>query len=342
MTLRSKCLASIVIPTINEFKNLKPLLDSLVLQKKIDFSTFEINIISNNQNNSFKGDFNKNFIKYKKLKINFFYETRLGLMYARHKGISNSSSEIIILLDDDVTLTEYYIHNVMKEFDENKKICVMGGQSILTKNIVLPKWIKRFFFEINSKNKKICTYLSFLYLGKKKIVIDPKYIFGLNMCFRKSIYYKLAGFHPDLIGKNDDNIFIGDGETGFLLKIKKKNLLAIYNPKLKVYHRIEKSRLKFDYFLSRSRYKGYNFSFTRLKNNPRILGALSYFFVVIMILLKNIFLFYYFKYFKKDITRFKYKILPNIFFFKSVVIHHFNYLFNKELRLWVSKPNYFN
>jgi hypothetical protein len=333
----------VVIPTINDFKKLELLLDSLALQKKIDFNIFEINIISNKENNTFKSDFNKNFIKYKKLKINYFYESRVGLSYARHKGISNSSSEIIILLDDDVTLTKYYIYNAMKEFGDNNKISVMGGQSILPKNIVLPKWIKKFFFEINSKEKKMCTYLSYIYLGKKKIVIDPKYIFGLNMCFRKSIYYKLNGFHPDLIGGGgNDNYFIGDGETGFLSKIKKKNLVAIYNPKLKVYHRIEKSRLSIDYFLSRSRYRGYNFSFGRLKSNPSILGALFYIFVVIMILLKNNFLFYYFKYFKKDILRCMYKILPNLFFFKSVLIQHFHYIFNKELRLWVSKPNYFN
>jgi hypothetical protein len=334
--------ASIVIPTINDFNKLKLLVDSIVLQKRVDFNTLEINIVSNNPNNSFKKDLKYYFLKYKKLKINYFSEKRIGLHYARHKGISNSSSEIIILLDDDVTLTRYYVCHAIKEFKDNEKLYVMGGSNILPKNIVLPKWIKKFFFEIKSKNKKICSYLSCLYLGNKKIIIEPKYIFGMNMCFRKSIYYKLEGFHPDLIGKNNNNIFIGDGETGFLSKIKKANLLAIYNPKLKVYHRIEKSRLNLDYFLSRSSYRGYGFSFTRLKSNPSLLGAFFYIFVIISVLLKNYFLFYYFEFFKKDLLRSKYKILPNIFFFKSVFIHHFNYFFNKQLRLWIAKPNYFN
>jgi hypothetical protein len=334
--------ASIVIPTIHDFKKLKLLVDSIVLQKRVDFNTLEINVVYNNSKNSFERDFKYYFLKYKKLKMKYFFEKRIGLHYARHKGISNSSSGIVILLDDDVTLTRYYVCNVIKEFKENKKLYVMGGPNILPNNIVLPKWIKKFFFEIKSKKNKICSYLSYLYLGNKKIIIEPKYIFGMNMCFRKSVYYELAGFHPDLIGKNNDNIFIGDGETGFLSKIKNANYLAIYNPKLKVYHRIEKSRLNLDYFLSRSTYRGYGFSFTRLKSNPSLLRAFFYIFVVIMVLLKNYFLFYYLRFFKKDLFRSMYKILPNIFFFRSVFIHHFNYFFNKELRLWLAKPNYFN
>jgi hypothetical protein len=65
----------------------------------------------------------------------------------------------------------------------------------------------------------------------------------------------LEGFHPDCLPP-DLQKFQGDGETGLTMKAEKLGLVAVYNPKIMLYHLVSEERMTLEYFKKRAFYQG--------------------------------------------------------------------------------------
>ncbi len=326
---------SVVIPTFNSLKRLDVIFRSIIKQNNINFKFFEFIVVQNNE--KYFNEIHPHFLKNKTIRVKIIKEKKIGLHYARNSGVKKSSTDNIILIDDDVSLSKNYLNNMQKSL---KKYKLVGGPNLMKTEIKIPNWIKKNFIIRINNNESYCKYLSYLDFGKKNRVINPMYIFGMNMGFKKKIYYDLRGFNPDLVGLDYNSNFIGDGESGFLQKCFKKGIISFYNSSCKVYHMISSSRLTLLYFKKRAVYHGKGDSFSKLRDNPNFLSAVV---TTIKFAIKSLItgckIIFYSSKKKKDID-FHYKLQIKYEYLKSYLEHHLMYILNLKVRNWINQKDY--
>jgi glycosyltransferase involved in cell wall biosynthesis len=153
---------SIVIPTFNSEKFLKNTLDSILSQT---YENYEVIICDN-----YSKDKTKSIVNYyKKIcnNIKFFQKKDSGVAEALNFGFSKAKGQLLCWLNSD----DLYFHNnvldiISKTYKKNKFDFIVGN-----------------FVNIDSQNKIIKSFYSFI--PKKKI----KYFFFYNQIFTGSLFF---------------------------------------------------------------------------------------------------------------------------------------------------------
>lgn len=224
---------SIAICTYNRGDYVLECLDT-ILNQKIDNSIFEVLIIDNNSTDNTKKlilDFiDKNDVNNT---IKYYLEVKPGLSYARNRAIKEAKADLITFVDDDALLEPNFIQETIETFHKNPTISVIGGKVIPKFEGEEPKWRNPFtesaFFSQHTPSEK-------LYLYPK-----GKYPVGCNMSFRKEVLLSNGGFDIRLGRKG--NIAIGAEEKQLINALNNEENI-IFNPKIAVYHQINKKRLE--------------------------------------------------------------------------------------------------
>ena len=318
---------SIVIPTFNRPFQLNQALESLSKQK-CDSDIFET-IIIENSSKKLSDDIVKKFSsRIKNLK--YFCEPSAGLHNARHRGIRESSGEIISFIDDDVIIPEIWVAGIQRVFKNNGDIPLAGGNCIpkFIQNQEIPEW----FHKLWSENEfgKFMFYYSLLEFGNIPKKIPARYVFGCNFSIQKKILYETKGFHPDGFPEHLID-FRGDGETYIAGYLEKKNLLACFDPDLSLYHCIPSDRLNLEYLFTRAYNQGITKSYSDIRKYSSIkLPAIIKTFI------------------KKNILDCRYFLDKNNVsaglkkhFIKGYLRHSLNVYKNPDLFKWTIKNNYF-
>ena len=123
----------------NVSKDLVNLLNSL--DKLIIPHNFKIEaiIVINNKNKKYK-----NSLKFKRLKISFFYELKVGIPSARNKClkvIKNKKFKYGSFLDDDCIVDKDWLVNHLNLLEENKNIDIVTGPQFSKSNKLFHKII---------------------------------------------------------------------------------------------------------------------------------------------------------------------------------------------------------
>lgn len=227
---------SIIIPTYNRPELLNELLDSLVIQK-FNPEDFEILIIDNNSTNDVEKlikDFVKkhpefSFIKYIK-------EPQRGLPYAWNRGIKESKGDLLVFLDDDITLHQDYF----KILSENFKIPITnitgGGHISPVFESQKPAWINKFIMPVFAE----------IDLGERSKFPKKKHPFGTNMLISRDVFEKIGYFNEELY--KDKQIFVpGLLEDDFFKRVRKHKIPIYYFHDLVVWHFIPQEKLSKKY-----------------------------------------------------------------------------------------------
>lgn len=187
-----------------------------------------------------------------------------GLLTGRVRGALESTADVIVYLDDDVTLDAEWLRAVAENFAD-PSVCLVGGPSAPDWGDTVPAWLHGF---IRQRGERVaeCSWLSLLDLGDERMLIDPNYVWGLNFAVRRSVLEACGGFHPDCM-PDDLQHFQGDGETGLTMKIAAAGKRAVYDPRMKVWHRVGANRMTPEYFYRRAFYQGVCDSFMQLRKN---------------------------------------------------------------------------
>ncbi len=106
--LQSSPLISIIIPTLNRYDYLKEVLKDY---QKQTYTHFELVIIDQSD------DFNPSFYENWGLNIKLIRQEEKALWKARNQAIKNSTSDYILMSEDDVRIPENYIENHIKVLD---------------------------------------------------------------------------------------------------------------------------------------------------------------------------------------------------------------------------------
>lgn len=220
---------SVIICTYNREKYLPTALKSLIKQT-IEPKDYEIIIVNNNSTDNTE-EISIRFIEDNpQLNIKYVVEKQKGLSVARNRGILESSGEIIVFIDDDAEVTENYLEEAIKFFNDYPDIDAMGGKIIPKyESGKEPKWMSIYLWGLVTK----CDW-------GDKIRKYPfsKYPPGCSMTFRKKIFDEVGMFNSNLLLRCDDKYIFR--------QLDYYNKKYLYNPKFVVYHHIDKNRLSLE------------------------------------------------------------------------------------------------
>ena len=122
---------SIIIPTFNRAKILDITLESCVNQS-YPKDLFEIIVVDNNSNDDTKKVV-ENWKDRSEVSVKYTFEKKQGAHIARNSAAKLSESEILYFTDDDMIADKDLLINIVKPFDLDYNVAIVGGK-------VLPKW----------------------------------------------------------------------------------------------------------------------------------------------------------------------------------------------------------
>lgn len=186
-----------------------------------------------------------------------------GLHAARHAGMNNTTSDLLVFADDDIVPTDTWLEGVHEGFT------VHGAQMVGGKNLPLwesppPRWLYEKWRQGDSTGRCVLAYLSVIDLGDEVQNVSPLMIFGCNFSVKRSLLEEARGFHPDAMP--DELIHLrGDGESHVSRHMISMGVPAFYHPKASVFHRVTPQRMTIEYFGKRAFNQGISDSFSNLR-----------------------------------------------------------------------------
>lgn len=246
---------SVVICTYNRASILKETLESFINLRGSREASVELLVVDNNSNDSTAQVVNQ--YKAQLLNMQYVFEPKPGLSYARNTGISHARGALVAYVDDDVFFEPGWLDAVRRVFLDTPEASCMGGQSIPLFEESRPEWLKDEFLD---------TYGSTLSGNSIKWMVYPEHPFGLNMVFRREVFTKVGKFNPSL-GRIKKNLLSME-ETEYFLRVSQAGLKVIYNPAALLYHRIPATRTEKDWIMSRYYWQGISNIVFRQMHNP--------------------------------------------------------------------------
>jgi glycosyltransferase involved in cell wall biosynthesis len=172
-------------------------------------------------------------------------EEELGLTPSRLRAFRESTSPVIVLVDDDNVLFPDYLEESAKIADSWPQLAAWGGQTIAEFEEAPPEWAKPYLWlAIREFSRNRWTNVPF---------VADAMPFGAGICVRRSLaeaYAQMIGSDPkrkafDRIGRR----LLGCGDTDLVLTAYDLGQGTGLFVQLKLTHLIPKSRIEEDYLL---------------------------------------------------------------------------------------------
>lgn len=242
---------SVIIPSYNPNKeSLEAVLNALRRQT-LSFDEWELIIIDNNSDNGVLNNVDLAWHPNSKL----IKELKQGLTYSRIAGISNTNSDIIVMVDDDNILAPNYLENMLAHFEGYPNIGSVGGKIAgLFNNYIPAKWTEQFW-----------NMLAIRDLGNEPIISAPQLLdnypaaspVGAGMGVRKALFVsyinEISKSGIQITDRSGNSLSSG-GDNEINIQVLKQGFSVAYFPDLILQHIIPASRLTKDY-LARLNYE---------------------------------------------------------------------------------------
>lgn len=238
---------SIILSTYNGAKRLPGLFESFFEQEGLSAINFEFIVVDNASNDETLGIIenyraNKPWIRYVK-------EEKLGLNYARNRGVSEAKGEILIFIDDDITFSNTWLFAYHNLFISNPNALLAGGKVTcsLSRNIEKPKWLDmdgEFSFPYITVSVDYGDSVKLISLEGGTMPV------GANMAFRRKVIEEFGVFRTDF-GLKGKSLMPG-AEFEYFNRLRQKELKWFYVPNANVFHPVKSSQLCQSYFLKRT------------------------------------------------------------------------------------------
>jgi GT2 family glycosyltransferase len=171
--------------------------------------------------------------------LKHLHELRGGKCRSQNRAIAESRGEVVVLVDDDLTVEARYLDAVERFFSEHPQFAAMAGR-------ILPA---------EDPEAKVGTnwmYLDLPIFDRGDHVVEVPGVLGANMAFRRSAL--------DAVGLFDERLGPGaaghEEETEMSQRLRRKGLRIGYAPDAVVYHEVDPRRADRDRFIRISRERG--------------------------------------------------------------------------------------
>lgn len=226
---------SIIICSFNRFEHLSKTIESAIQALK-SRKDYELLIIDNNStDNTAK----LNELYNSKKEVKYYCEINQGLSHARNRGITEATGEILIYLDDDISLPENYFEICDSIFD-NPDVKIAGGK-VLPYKVEIPEWLPKKFY-----------YLASVFdIGNE--IKETSQLMGGNCALRKEVVEKVGKYDISL-GRTGKKLMGGE-ENDYFDRARRLGYKLIYNPELFIFHKIN-DKLNKNYILEYAYHNG--------------------------------------------------------------------------------------
>jgi len=194
---------SVYIPCFNAEKHIEGCIKSVLRQT---YPVDEILIIDD-------GCTDKTIEKASKYNVKIFRnKENKGLAFSRNKGILKTKNEFVASIDADIILDKKWLESIMKDFTNDKIAGVCGNLE-------------------EHYEKRTPDFWRFIHMKQnwgKKMIINPKFLFGSNCVLRKSAI-KDIGLYNIKYRTNYEDVDISN-------RLNAKGYKLIYEPNAKANH----------------------------------------------------------------------------------------------------------
>ena len=163
-----------------------------------------------------------------------------GVSNARNAGVVRAGGSVIAFLDDDATAHPRWLESMLRVYEDSSVIGV-GGNIEPDWEAGRPRWFPDEFGWV----------VGCAYTGLPDHRSPVRNVIGANMSFRRDVFGELGGFESRLgrVG----TLPIGCDETEFSIRVGQRwpERRIVYDPDVRVRHRVPARRGRWGYFVSR-------------------------------------------------------------------------------------------
>lgn len=200
-----RLLISIILSTHNRASALRQTLDELTKVRVCTDWQTELILVDNASSDHTAAVMRS--VKFQNMKARYLYEPRKGKSNALNTALRHAKGEILLFIDDDVSIAEDWLEKMIKVFVQDRADAVVG-RIVLADHLARP-WLSRI---------------------QKRFLAAPEdpseetlELIGANMGFRRLVLKKVPAFDPELgpgaIGFGEESLFSKQlVEAGFKLK----------------------------------------------------------------------------------------------------------------------------
>lgn len=228
---------SVIFCTYNREKYIYNALKSIA-EQDFPVSEYEIVLVNNNSTDSTENICNQFKTDYPQVDFRYYIETNQGLSYARNRGVEESRGDILVFVDDDATVFEYYLSSIDDFFTNHPAVSACGGPIVPVYEVDKPKWLSLYTEQLLG---------GALYEGDKvKPFRNGKYPGGGNSAFRKEVFQKYGLFNVEL-GRKGTGL-IGAEEKDLYDRLVRGREEFYYLPQMGIHHYIPAKKLSIPHF----------------------------------------------------------------------------------------------
>jgi glycosyltransferase involved in cell wall biosynthesis len=174
------------------------------------------------------------------------YEARSGSNIARDAGARAARGQLLLFLDDDVTLADGWLRGLLEAFATSAWVHIVAGRVELQYEAEKPRWLStrlEGYLSSTARFGETCRPLR-----------DDEYPVGANMAVLREAWVRCGGF-GHLLGR-DSTSLISNAEFELTHKVRQAGGQVLFAPASCVYHRIPAIRTSLRYFLRRCYWQG--------------------------------------------------------------------------------------
>jgi len=242
-------LVSVVITccSVKNFSNIVELLSAL---NKQSYSNLEVIIVVDGDKNLFEKLKNYYCDPNQNVRV-IFTDKILGLSGARNLGAKSSRGEIIVFIDDDAIPSVDWVEKIIETFKLDPFIAAVTGSAF-------PLWEDKPIDWIPKELQWIIGATTW-YNGNK--LCDVRHAWGMNMAFRRDVFLTCNGFstiHGLKRGEREGIDRFPHEDVEFCLRLRRKTgMRIIYNPNVKVFHKVSRRKLTVKFFAKHAYVQGF-------------------------------------------------------------------------------------
>jgi len=171
--------------------------------------------------------------------LKHLHEPRAGKCRIQNRAIAQASGEILVFLDDDLTVADGYLDAVESFFDTHREFAGMRGRIVPAE-------------DPDKKVGPMAVYLDLPIADDGDDVVEVRGVLGANMGFRATALRKVGPF--------DERLGPGAGgheeETEMSARMRGAGFRIGYAPKALVYHEVDRARADRERFIRIARERG--------------------------------------------------------------------------------------
>lgn len=171
---------------------------------------------------------------------------RPGLSLARNRGVDRATADWIVFLDDDAVPFPDWLEKLLATLTAASRTqAIIGGA-------IYPRWPDGLNGDHLSERWKM--FLSLSTADRPGSVTDGYTVNGANYAIRRRVLVDIGGF-PERLGRVGSSLISGD-DCHVTQSVLDTGLGAGFDPAFKIYHKINRERLKLSWILRRTFWEG--------------------------------------------------------------------------------------